>query len=135
MDGAAEGRGPDRGRSPGRAVEVDAAKPLRGKESPGVMGGRVRVVEGNAVEVDVVVAVREAAEVGFGLAEADAVAVEGESAGRHLHRFAVVGDGRGKVLNQGRADIGARGTSFERRVHRSKRSRDRADRFASTVTC
>ena len=102
MDGAAEGRGPNGGGSAGAAVEVDSADPLRGEEGPGVVAGGVGVVEGDAVEVDVVLAVREATEVGGALAEADSVGVGGVGAGDHLGELAVVGDGRGVVLNVGR---------------------------------
>ncbi len=93
VDGAAEGGGPDGGGGAGAAVEVDAADPRGGKEGPGVVGGGVGVLEGDAVEVDVVVPVGEAAEVGFGVAEADAVGVDGEGSGGHLEDFGEVGDG------------------------------------------
>src|SRR5271168_2014772 len=108
MNGAAEGRGPDGGGGAGRAVKVDATDGLPGKESPGVMRRRVGVIERNTVEVDVVVTVGEAAEVGLGLAEADAVTGGGKGVRRHVDDFAVVGDGRGEVLNEGRGDDGAR---------------------------
>ena len=91
VDGAAE-RGVADGRSRARrAVEVDAAQELRREERPGVMRDAVGIRPGNAVELDVVVAVGETAEVGLGLAEADAVAVGGEGAGGHLDSLAVVG--------------------------------------------
>ena len=115
-----KGRGSDGGRGSGRAVEVDAAQPLRGEEGPGVVGGSVGVVEGDAVEVDVVVAVGKAAEVGLGLAEADAVAVGGEGAGGHLDGFAVVGDWRHEVCDHGLGDLGARGGLRQQRVHRGE---------------
>src|ERR1700733_12537252 len=128
MNGAAEGRGPDGGRSAGRAVKVYAADGLRGEECPGVMSGRVSVVEGDPVEVDVVVAVGKAAEEGLGLAEADAVTGRGEGVWRHIDDFAVVGDGRREVLNEGWSDDGARGGGVEQGVHGSERGGDGADR-------
>jgi hypothetical protein len=99
------------------AVEVDAAEPLRREEGPGVVGRRVGVVEGDAVEVDVVVAVGEAAEVGLGLAEAGAVAVGGEGAGGHLDGLAVVGQRRGEVVDERLGDLGAGGVLIEQGVH------------------
>ena len=45
------------------------------EECPGVMGRGVGVVKGDAVEVDIIVAVGESSEIGAGLAEADAVAI------------------------------------------------------------
>ena len=91
------------------------------------MRGAIGVIEGDAVEVDVVVAVREAAEVGLGLAEADAVTGGRNGVGSHVDDFAVVGDGRGEVLNEGRGDDGARGGSIEQSVHGRKRSGYGAD--------
>src|SRR5208283_3631625 len=99
MDGAAKRGRPDGGGSTGAAVEVDSANPLGWKEGPGVMGRSVGVVERNAVEVDVVVAVDEAAEVGLALAQAYAVGARGEGAGNDLDDFTVVGDGVCEVLN------------------------------------
>jgi len=58
---------------PGLRSRVDSAEELSGEEGPGVVRRRVGVVERNAIEVDVVVAVGKAAEVGAGLAETDAV--------------------------------------------------------------
>src|SRR6266851_65215 len=124
VDGAAEGRGADGGGGTGAAIEVDAADPLRGEEGPGVVGGAVGVVEGDAVEGDVVVAVGEAAEVGLAVAEADAVGVDAEGAGRHLKKFAVVGDGRGEILYEGGADLGSRGACLEKAVHGRELGRD-----------
>ena len=135
MDGAAEGRGPDGGGGAGAAVEIDAADGLCGEEGPGVMRGGVGVVEGNAVEVDVVVAVGEAAEVGLGLAEADAVAGGGEGGGRHLDDFAVVGDGRGEVLDEGRGDeVRAEVASSDASMGASAAATE-PTALASTVTC
>src|SRR5271155_4384797 len=91
------------------------------------MCGAVSVVEGDAVEVDVVVAIRESAEVGLGLAEADAVTGGGEGVGRHVNDFAVVGDGRGEVLNEGRGNDSARRGGIEQSVHGRKRGGDGAD--------
>src|ERR1700733_62720 len=91
------------------------------------MGRRVGVVEGVAVEVEVVVAGGEAAEDGLGLAEADTVTGGGEGAGRHIDYFSVIGDGRSEVLNEGRGDDGARRVSIEQSIHGRKRGGDRAD--------
>ena len=93
MDGAAKGRGSNGGGGAWTAVEVDAAEELRGEEGPGVVRRRVSVVERNAVEVDVVVAIGKAAEVGLALAQANAVTVEGKGPECHRDRFTVVGDG------------------------------------------
>jgi hypothetical protein len=49
-----------------------------------VVRGRVGVVERDAIEVDVVIAVLEAAEEGLALAEADAVGALSERAGNDL---------------------------------------------------
>jgi hypothetical protein len=92
------------------------------------MRGCVGVIERNAVEVDVVVAVGEAAEDGLGLAEAEAVTGGGEGAGSHVDDFSVVGDGRGEVLNEGWGDDGARRGGIEQSVHWRKRGSNRADR-------
>jgi hypothetical protein len=100
---------------------------LRGEERPGVMRGRVGVIKGNAVEVDVVIAVGEAAEVGLGLAEAYAITGGGEGVGRHVDDFAVVGDGRTEVLDEGRGNDGARRGGIEQSVHGRKRSGDGAN--------
>jgi hypothetical protein len=54
VDRTSKGRGSDSGGGAGTAVEVDAAEELRGEEGPGVVSGAVSVVEGDAVEVDVV---------------------------------------------------------------------------------
>src|SRR5882757_2476064 len=126
MDGPSKGSGPNGRSSTGTAVEVDAAEKLRGEEGPGMVRRRVGVVEGNAVEVDVIVAVREAAKISFRLAETDAVTVEGKGSRGHLYRLAVVGNWRSKVLDKGLADLGTRRASFEQSVHRGKRSSDRA---------
>jgi hypothetical protein len=91
------------------------------------MRGAVGVVEGDAVEVDVVVAVGEAAEEGFGLAQAYAVTRGSEGVGRHVDDFAVVGDGRGEILNEGRRDNGSRRGGIEQSVHGRKRGGDGAD--------
>src|SRR5580704_16131708 len=107
MNGTAEGRGPDGGRRAGRAVKVDAADGLGREECPRVMGWGVGVIEGDAVEVDVVVPVGEATEVSLGLAEADAVTGGGEGVRRHVDDFSVVCDWRGEVLNEGRGNDGA----------------------------
>ena len=112
MDGAAEGGGADGGGRAWAAIEVDAADPLSGKESPGVVGGGVGVVEGNAIEVDVVIAVRESAEIGLRLPETDAIAAGGECAGDDLDDLAEVGDRRGEVLDIGAGNQRLRGTLF-----------------------
>ena len=127
MNGASEGSGSDVGGSAGTAVEVDAAEELRGEEGPGVMGRRIGVVERDAVEVDIVAAVREAAEVSAGLAETNTVAVDCEGSGGHRDCLAVVGYRRGKVLDKGLADHSARGTSFQQRVHGGESRGDGAD--------
>ena len=114
MDGSAEGRGADGGCGAGAAVEVDAADPLRGEEGPGVMGGAVGVVEGDAVKVNVVIAVLKAAEVGLALTQAHAVGAGGKGAGNDLDDFAEVGDGRGEVLDIGVGDQGLGGTLFKK---------------------
>src|ERR1700679_701618 len=113
MNGASKGRGSDGGGGAGRTVEVDAAEPRTGEEGPGMMRGGVGVVERDAVEVDVVVPVREAAEDRRGLTKADTVAVGGEGAGSHFDCLCVVGDGRHEVLDHGRGDLGARGGLVE----------------------
>src|SRR5579872_2614936 len=64
------------------AVEIHAAYPLRREISPGMMRGRVGVLEGNAVERDRVLAVLKAAEIDFGLAQPDPVGVQTERARR-----------------------------------------------------
>ena len=74
------------------------------------------------------VAVGKAAEVGAGLAEADAV--EGEGAGCHCLGFSVVGRWRDEVLDEGGTDVGARGSGFERGVHRSERGCDGSERVS-----
>jgi hypothetical protein len=71
-----------------------------------VVGGRVGVVEGHTVEIDVEIAVGEPAEGGLTLPEPDAVAAVGESAGDDLDDLTVVGDGRGEVFNVGVGDQG-----------------------------
>ena len=88
------------------------------------MGDGVGIGPGDAVELDVVVAVGEAAEVGFGLAETDAVGVGGEGAGGHLDGFAVVGDGRHEVVDHGLGDLGAGGGLSQQRVHRRQSAGD-----------
>ena len=62
------------------------------------MRWRVRIVKRNAVKVDVVIAVGEAAKVSLALPESDAVAAGCKRAGNDLDNFAVVGDRRGEVL-------------------------------------
>src|ERR1019366_6161609 len=114
VDGTAEGRRPDGGGGAWAAIEIHAANPLRGKECPGMVGGRVGVVEGNAVEVDIEIAVREAAEVSLALAQPDTVAADGECAGNDLDDLTVVGDGRGEVLNVGVGDERLGGTLLDK---------------------
>jgi hypothetical protein len=63
-------------------------------------------------KVDVVVTVGEAAEVGLALAQPDAVGAGAEGAGNDLDDLAVVGDGRGEVLDVGIGDQRLRGTLF-----------------------
>src|SRR5206468_5417668 len=107
IDRSAIGRGPNGGRVSRGAVEVDAANPGRREEGPRVMRRIVCVVEGDAVEGDVVTAVSEATEVGLGVTKADAVRIDGEGAGRLLNQLAEVRCGRGEVLDEGGADFGA----------------------------
>src|SRR5579862_1000328 len=102
MDAAAKRCGPGRRGRTGAAIEVHSANPLRRKEYPRVMCGAVRVVERNAVEVDIVVTVRKPAEVSLTLAKTDAVAVQRERTGHHLNQLAIVGHWRRKVLDEHR---------------------------------
>src|SRR5579875_2770404 len=118
MNAAAEGCGSDGGGGSGATVEVDAADGLDGEEGPGVVGGCVGVVEGYAIEVDVVIAVREAAEVGLGLTEPDAITGERKGGRRHLDKFAVVGDRRGEGVDEGLGDLRACGRFAQQGVHR-----------------
>ena len=120
MDGAAEGRGSDGGSRTGRAIEVNSAKPLRGEEGPRVVGRCVGVVERDSVEVDVVVAIGKAAEVGLRLAEADAIAIGGEGAGCHLDRLAIVCRGSGEVLDERRRDLRAGRGRLKEGIHGSE---------------
>src|SRR5712671_5613565 len=60
VDGAAKGRGSDGRGGAWTAIEVDSAKKLSRKEGPGVVRRRVRVVERNTVEVDIVVPIGKA---------------------------------------------------------------------------
>ena len=108
MDRPAKRRRPNGRGRPRRAVKIDPTHPLRGKKGPGVVRRRIRVVERDAVEVDVVVAVREAAKISLRLAQASAVAVGGEGARRHLHSFAVVGQRRGEVGDKRLGDLSPR---------------------------
>ena len=75
--------------------------------------GGVGVFKRDAVVGDVVVAVGEAAEVGLGVAETDAVGVDGEGTGGVLDDLGEVGDGRGEVLDVVGVDLGAGGTGVE----------------------
>ena len=59
--------------------------------------GRVGVFERNAVERHRVLAVRETAEVGLALPEADSVGIEAERAGRLLNDFGEIRDRRHEV--------------------------------------
>src|SRR5258705_3085353 len=93
VDGAAKGGGSNCRGGAWTAVEVDAAEELRREKRPRVMRGGVGVVEGDAVEVDVVVAIGKATEIGAGLAKPDAIAVEGKGPGCHRDRLTVVGHG------------------------------------------
>jgi hypothetical protein len=119
MDRTAEGRGSDSGGWAGAAVEVNAADPLRRKEGPGVVTGSIGVEERDAVEVDVEVAIGEAAEGCGALAEPDAVLALGEGAWNHLRELAEVCDGRGVVLNIGGGYLGACRCGAEKSVERS----------------
>ena len=74
---------------------------------------RVCVEEGDAVKVDVVVAVGEAAEVGFALAQPDAVGAGGEGAGNDLDDLAEIGDWRSVVLDVGVGYQRLRGALFD----------------------
>jgi hypothetical protein len=80
---------------------------------------RVGIVKRNTVEVDVVVAVNEAAEVCLALAQPDAVSAGCEGSGNDLDDFSVVGDGRGKVLNVGIRDQRLCRTLFDESTARS----------------
>ena len=92
VDGATEGCRSN-GRSRARtAVEIYTTDPWCGKEGSGVVSGGVRIFEGDAIEVDVVVAIGETAKVGLSLAKPDPVGVDGEGAGGHLDEFVEVGD-------------------------------------------
>jgi hypothetical protein len=71
----------------------------------------------DAIELDVVIAIGEAAEVGLGLAETDAIGVRGEGAGGHLDGLAVVGNGGHEVLDHGAGDFGASRGFGEERIH------------------
>ncbi len=113
IDGAAVGRLADGGCEAGAAVEVYAANPEAGEEDPGVMGGIVAVVEGDAVPGDVEVAVLEAAEVDGALAEADAVGVVADGAGGDADDLGVVGVGCGEVPDVVAADDGLRLYGFK----------------------
>src|SRR5208337_432252 len=99
MDGAAEWRRPNRRCRAGTAVEVHSADPLRRKKRPGVMRGRVGVIKRNAVEVDVVIAVHESAEVSLALPQSNTVGAGAEGSGYDLHQLAKIGNGRGEILN------------------------------------
>ena len=83
-----KGVGPTVEAAPGLRSKSTPPIQGRGEEGPGVVGGGVGVFEGDAVEGDVVVAVGEAAEVGFGVTEADAVGVDAEGAGGVLDDLA-----------------------------------------------
>ena len=113
VDRAAVGRRADRGRRSRAAVEVRVADELRREERPRVVRRRVGVVERNAVERDVVVAVLEAAVERLAVAEADAVRREAVRARRHLHHLGVVGDRRRVVADELAADLGLRRTAHQ----------------------
>ena len=123
---SAKRRGPNGGRRSRRAVKVDSAQELRGEKCPRVMRRRVRVVERNAVEVDVVIAIREAAEVGLRLAQTHAVAVQRKCGWRHAHHRAVVGNRRAEVADEGLGNLGARRSLSQQRIQRRQRRSHRS---------
>ncbi len=58
---------------PGLRSKVDSTQELRWEEGPGVMRRSVGVVERDAIEIDVVIAIGKAAEVSARLAKTDAI--------------------------------------------------------------
>src|SRR5882762_1071255 len=84
----------------------------------------VRVIERDAIEINVVVAVGEAAEKCLAVAQTHAVGIYAEGARRHLQQFAEIRVRRGKVLNKGRIDFCSGRARFQQAVHRRKLRRD-----------
>jgi len=89
----------------------------------------ISVVERDAIEIDVIVAIRKASEVSGRLAETNAIAARSEGARGHLHRFAKIGDRRSEVLNERLCDLGTRRACIEQRIHGSQRGRNGTDRI------
>ena len=92
-----------------------------------MVGGRVGVIERNTIEVDVVIAVREAAEVGLALTQSNAIAADGEGARNNLNDLSVVGNRRRKVLNISVRDERLSGTFFNKSAAGGRFCRDRID--------
>src|SRR5207248_6462719 len=83
----------------------------------------------DAVIGHVILTVFKTAEIRFGLAQSDAVRIDAEGAGRHLEDLAKIGDGRGEVLNELRADLGFRGSGIERVARGCELGRERSTGF------
>src|SRR5262249_28565359 len=77
----------------------------------------IRVIKGDAVKVDVVVAIGKAAEKCLAVPEADSIGIYAKGSRRHLHQLAEIGNRRRKILDKRRADFGSGRTRFEQPIH------------------
>src|ERR1700742_3047507 len=127
MNRAAKGRWSDCGSRSWTPVEVDSSDPLRGEECPGVMAWRICVVERNAVEVDVVIAIRKPAEARCALAETHTIGIGCKASQHHLRNFTVIRQRRSEIMNVSLVDLstgrGCAQQSIHGRMLRSKRIR------------
>ncbi len=104
----------------GATVEIRSAQPLRREIRPGVMGGAVGVFKRNAVESHGVLAVLKAAKISFALAQADAVWIETEGAGREIDHLGEIGNWRYEIPDEVFSDLSARRSRVQRIAGRGK---------------